>query len=221
MSSKQQPNRGAGFGAEFIGRYVGFFAKALGDLSVEEIDAVVQVLLDAYDRNARIFIAGNGGSASLASHLACDLEKTAAGPNPRAVQKRLRALSLNDNMATFSAWANDEGYRHVFAEQLRSHAEPGDLLVVISASGNSPNIVSALETASEMGVASVALLGFDGGRALELCDHALHVNVSDYGIVEGVHGVLTHVITASLVLALGERRAAEDTGAVLPLVRGA
>ena len=199
--------------AGFIEKYVGFFAKALGDLSPEDIDAVVAVLLDAYDRNARIFIAGNGGSASLASHLACDLEKTASGPQPRLVRRRLRAISLNDNMATFSAWANDEGYRWVFAEQLRSHAEPGDLLIVISASGNSPNVVAALEAATELGVGSVALLGFDGGRALELADHALHVGVSDYGIVEGVHGVLTHVLTASLVLALGERRAAESAAA--------
>ena len=205
----------------FMKKYVAASSRALQDIPLPDLQSVVQVLVDAYERRARVFIAGNGGSASLASHLACDLEKTAAGPNPRAVQKRLRALSLNDNMATFSAWANDEGYRFVFGEQLRSHAEPGDLLVVISASGNSPNIVSALETAAEMGVTSVALLGFDGGRALELADHALHVNVSDYGIVEGVHGVLTHVITASLVLALGERRAAEEAGAVVPLSRGA
>jgi phosphoheptose isomerase len=190
----------------FIESYVGSFGSALRALEPSDIDTVVAVLLDAYERNARVFIAGNGGSASLASHFACDLEKTASGPRPRLVRRRLRALSLNDNMAAFSAWANDEGYRVVFAEQLRSHADPGDVLIVISASGNSPNIVAALEAAAEIGLQTVALVGFEGGRALELADHSLHVGVSDYGIVEGVHGVLTHVITSCLVLALAERR---------------
>lgn len=190
----------------FIKRCVGTYIQALADLPPDDIDAVVAVLLDAYERGARIFIAGNGGSAALASHFACDLEKTASGPEPRTVRRRVRAVSLNDNMATFTAWANDEGYRYVFSEQLRSHAEPRDLLIVISASGNSPNIVTALEAAAELGVKTVALLGFDGGRALQLADHSLHVAVHDYGVVEGVHGVLTHVITTTLLHALTERR---------------
>ena len=190
----------------FIKRCVGTYTQALSDMDPRHIDAVVAVLVDAYDRGARIYIAGNGGSAALASHFACDLEKTASGPQPRTVKRRMRAVSLNDNMATFSAWANDEGYRYVFSEQLRSHAEPKDLLIVISASGNSPNVVTALEAAAELGVGTVALLGFDGGRSLQLADHSLHVAVSDYGVVEGVHGVLTHVITTTLLHALNERR---------------
>ncbi|HEY0708086.1 MAG TPA: SIS domain-containing protein [Polyangia bacterium] len=190
----------------FIKRCVGTYTQALAALPPDDIDAVVAVLLDAYDRGARIYIAGNGGSASLASHFACDLEKTASGPQPRTVRRRMRAVSLNDNMATFSAWANDEGYRYVFSEQLRSHAEPRDVLIAISASGNSPNIVTALEAAAELGVRTVALLGFDGGRGRELAEHSLHVPVHDYGVVEGVHGVLTHVITTTLLHALNERR---------------
>ncbi len=190
----------------FIASYVSFFSQTLAALPAADIEAVVNVLLDAYDRNARVFVVGNGGSASLASHFACDLEKTASGPQPRSVRRRLRAQSLNDNMATLTAWANDEGYTFVFAEQLRTHAEPGDVLIVISASGNSPNIVTALETASEIGVGTIAILGFDGGRAIELAEHALHVAASDYGVVEGIHGVLTHIITANLVVALAERR---------------
>jgi D-sedoheptulose 7-phosphate isomerase len=190
----------------FIERHLGSFTKAIGELAPDDITAVVDALSAAYARNARVFIAGNGGSAALASHLACDLEKTTSGTQPRLVRRRMRAVSLNDNVATLTAWANDEGYHVVFAEQLRGHADPGDLLIVISASGNSLNIVAALETAAELGMGTIALLGFDGGRALELADHALHVPVSDYGIVEGVHGVLTHVITASLALALAEQR---------------
>jgi D-sedoheptulose 7-phosphate isomerase len=201
---------------DYIERYAGFFATALAQVPVDDIAAVVATLVAAYQRNARVFIAGNGGSAALASHLACDLEKTASGAQPRLVRRRLRALSLNDNVATLTAWANDEGFAVVFAEQLRGHADPGDLLIVISASGNSPNIVAALEMAAELGLGTIALVGFDGGRALELADHALHVQVSDYGVVEGVHGVLTHVITAGLALALAEqRRGLGDSGVLL------
>jgi D-sedoheptulose 7-phosphate isomerase len=190
----------------FIEGYLGFFAKTLGEVEAQDIASVVATLVGVYQRNARVFIAGNGGSAALASHLACDLEKTTSGAQPRLAPRRLRAHSLNDNVATMTAWANDEGYEVVFSEQLRGHADPGDLLIVISASGNSPNIVAALQTAAELGLGTVALLGFDGGRALQLADHALHVPVSDYGVVEGIHAVLTHVITASMALALAEQR---------------
>ena len=152
--------------AAFIEQYLSRSQQALAQVSPEEVERVVGVLERAFDRRARVFIAGNGGSASLASHLACDLEKTASGPQPRLARQRLRAHSLNDNMAILTAWANDEGFELVFSEQLRAHAEAGDVLVVISASGNSPNIVAALETAAEMGLQTIALLGFDGGRAL-------------------------------------------------------
>ena len=191
--------------AKFIGRYLEGFQRALAQVPPEAIEKVVALLEGALDRKATVFIAGNGGSASLASHLACDLEKTASGPKPRLAKRRLRAHSLNDNMATLTAWANDEGYELIFSEQLRAQAEPGDILVVISASGNSPNIVAALETAAELGLHTVALVGFDGGRALQLADLALHIPVKDYGLVEGAHGVLTHTITACLIANLAER----------------
>jgi D-sedoheptulose 7-phosphate isomerase len=190
----------------FITRYLGGFHQALAEVTADDIGAVVATLAAAHERNARVFIAGNGGSAALASHLACDLEKTAAGAQPRLVRRRLRAVSLSDNVATLTAWANDEGFAVVFSEQLRAHADPGDVLVVISASGNSPNILAALEAAADLGMVTIALLGFEGGRALAMVDQALHVPVTDYGIVEGVHGVLAHVISASLMLALAEQR---------------
>ena len=193
--------------------------QALAEVNASEIQAVASVLLSAYERRARVFIVGNGGSASLASHLACDLEKTAAGPNPRAARRRLRAHALNDNMATLTAWANDEGYQFVFSEQLRAHADRDDVLVVISASGNSPSIVTALETAADIGLHTVALVGFDGGRAAAMANHKLHVRSHDYGVVEGTHGVLTHAITASLKDELSVRRAAGKTGSYpLPAV---
>jgi D-sedoheptulose 7-phosphate isomerase len=202
--------------AKFIGRYLEGFQRALAQVPPEAVEKVVALLEGALERKATVFIAGNGGSASLASHLACDLEKTASGPRPRLAKRRLRAHSLNDNMATLTAWANDEGYELVFSEQLRAQAEPGDILVVISASGNSPNIVAALETAAELGLHTVALVGFDGGRALQLAELALHIPVKEYGVVEGAHAVLTHTITACLIANLAERAPAS---AAPPLLR--
>jgi D-sedoheptulose 7-phosphate isomerase len=197
--------------APFIEQYLQGFQEVLARVPAAAVERVVGVLEHAYQTRAKVFIAGNGGSAALASHLACDLEKTAAGPHPRLARQRLRAHALTDNLATLTAWANDEGYEVVFAEQLRAHAETGDVLVVISASGNSPNIVAALETALELGLTTVALVGFDGGRALELADQALHVKSRDYGVVEGAHGVLTHAITACLVRSLADRRSEDQT----------
>jgi D-sedoheptulose 7-phosphate isomerase len=181
------------------------FAKTLRRLPTDKIAELADVLLDAYERNARLFIAGNGGSAALASHFACDLQKSVCGVNPRQKQKRFRVIALTDNVATLTAWANDEGYPHIFSEPLKNLAEPGDLFIAISASGNSPNVVEALRTAREMGLHTIGWLGFSGGAALELCDTALHVPVDDYGLVEGAHDVLAHLLTAWLTEAVVDR----------------
>ncbi len=111
--------------------------------------------------------------------------------------------SLVDNVARLTAWANDETYDCVFSEPLLNQASQNDVLVVITASGNSPNIVAALETARSIGMATIGCLGFDGGKALPLCDIPLLVPSRDYGVVEGVHGILTHVLTAWLTRAVG------------------
>ena len=158
-----------------------------------------RLLLDAYNAGKTVFIAGNGGSAAIASHLACDLEKTVAGPPGRRATRRLRAVSLSDNMATLTAWANDEGYQNVFSERLLAHADPGDVLLVISSSGNSPNILEALRVARELDMRTIAWVGFGGGRAMELAECCVHVAVDDYGMAEGIHGVLGHLVTDLVV----------------------
>lgn len=191
---------------EFVEQYLGAFASCLDDVSRHAITSVGEALLAAYERNAFVFLAGNGGSASLASHFACDLEKTTAGKHPREISDRFRVLSLTDSLASLTAWANDEGYEHVFSEALRSRARAGDVLIVISASGNSPNIIAAIERAKAMDVTTIGWLGFDGGKAKDLCDHVLHVRSLDYGIVEAAHGVFTHLVTSWLALQLAERR---------------
>ena len=162
----------------------------------------VSILKETLCAGRAVFIVGNGGSASLASHFACDLGKSLLGAEPRANRSRFRVRSLTDNTATLTAWANDEGYDCVFSEQLRASADQHDAVVAISASGNSPNIVEALRWSRENGVRTVGLLGKSGGMSLALCDAAVVVPSDDYGLIEGLHGVLTHEITSWLMCAL-------------------
>jgi D-sedoheptulose 7-phosphate isomerase len=193
----------------FIDQYLRQFGEVMRKVSQDQINTASAALFDAFERGAWVFVAGNGGSASLASHLACDLEKTVSGKDPRAAKKRFRVQSLVDNTARLTAWANDETYDCVFSEPLVNQASPGDVLVVISASGNSPNVIAALETARELGMVTLGCLGFAGGKALALCDHPILVPSSDYGIVEGAHGVVSHLLTSWLTRAVDTLRFAD------------
>jgi D-sedoheptulose 7-phosphate isomerase len=179
--------------------YLRATAGILAQIESGPIMTSTRLLLDAYNAGKTVFIAGNGGSAAIASHLACDLEKTVAGPPGRRATRRLRAVSLSDNMATLTAWANDEGYQNVFSERLLAHADPGDVLLVISSSGNSPNILEALRVARELDMRTIAWVGFGGGMAMELAECCVHVAVDDYGMAEGIHGVLGHLVTDLVV----------------------
>jgi D-sedoheptulose 7-phosphate isomerase len=190
----------------FIDQYLREFNDVMGQVSQDEINAASKALLAAFVRGAWVFVAGNGGSASLASHLACDLEKTVSGKDPRSAKKRFRVQSLVDNIARLTAWANDETYDCVFSEPLHNQASPNDVLVVVSASGNSPNVVAALATAREHDMVTIGVLGFDGGRAQPMCDYPILVPSRDYGIVEGAHGVITHLLTSWLTRAVDTMR---------------
>lgn len=196
----------------FIQHYLAQFNEAVRRVSLAEINRANHALLEAFERGAWVFVAGNGGSASLASHLACDLEKTVSGKDPRTAKKRFRVQSLVDNVARLTAWANDETYDCVFSEPLRNQASANDVLVVITASGNSPNVIAALETARDLGLVTIGCLGFDGGKAAELCDIPLLVPVYDYGIVEGAHGVIAHLMTSWLTRAVDTIREAHARG---------
>lgn len=160
------------------------------------IARVVEALIAARERGARIFFIGNGGSAATASHFANDI-----GIGNRSWTKPFKAVSLVDNVAVLTAIANDHGYDQVFTLQLRTQMAAGDVLVAISASGNSPNVLGAVEWANANGAVTIGLTGFDGGRLTRLAQIAVHVRTDhgEYGPVEDVHMILDHLIGAYLI----------------------
>jgi len=162
----------------------------------KEVDGLIDLLTDAYTKGRFVFIAGNGGSGSNASHLCEDLGKGTVVDFER--QKRLRVLSLTDNTPYILAWANDTGFDRVFVEQLKNLAEPGALLIAISGSGNSPNVLKAVEYANAHGMTTVGMTGYDGGRLAKLAQHRFHVPSTNMGVVEAVHAILFHHILDTL-----------------------
>lgn len=171
------------------GSYFGLLKHSLSALPAREVDRVAEILFQTFDRDATIFIFGNGGSASLASHFACDLSK---GTIQTGSRKRLRAVALTDNLPILTAWANDAGYENVFAEQIRNLIQPDDIAFAISCSGNSPNVLRALEVARAAGATTVGLGGFDGGRMKFLCDICLIIRSANMQVIEDLHLAIAH-----------------------------
>jgi D-sedoheptulose 7-phosphate isomerase len=178
-------------------RYVASFTRLLDDLDHEAIERVVERLRTARDNGATVFIAGNGGSASTASHWVNDLGKA----TKRSGRTPIKVMSLGDNVPWLTALGNDEGYERVFSGQLENFAVEGDVLMLISASGNSPNLIDAIHLARSRGMHTVGLLGFDGGKAFELCDDAvlLRTEIGEYGLVETGHSLVADIITTCLI----------------------
>src|SRR2546421_1034100 len=177
-----------------VGRYLSGMRELLERIDTADLAACVDALWRAWQRERTVFIVGNGGSAATASHLACDLAKQTQVPD----RAPLRAHSLTDNLALMTAFANDVDYGQVFAEQLRIHCRPGDLLVCVSCSGNSPNVLAAIEAARSYGLRVIGFGGFDGGRMRGLCDPYVHVPSFEYGLVESAHVVIAHCVSALL-----------------------
>jgi D-sedoheptulose 7-phosphate isomerase len=190
-----------------ISEYVESFEKLLEQLDVMALERIVHHLRAARDNGATIYIAGNGGSASTASHWVNDLGKATklAGRAP------MRVMSLSDNISWLTALANDEGYDRVFSGQLENFARAGDVLVVLSASGNSPNLIQAVDLAQQRGVFTIGFLGFDGGRLKHQLDDHLWIPTDKgaYGMVESGHSLLCHILTSCLT----EQMAPEATAA--------
>jgi len=172
--------------------YFGKYARVVSELPYPQVEQVVDVLHEAYVQQRRVFLFGNGGSAALASHFACDLGKGTATPG--ASQKRFRVLSLTDNVPLITAWANDSSYDQVFAEQLRNFVQPGDVAFGISGSGNSPNVLLGLEAARESGSITVGLTGFKGGKMPQYCDFCIVIPSDNMQIIEDLQLGITHAV---------------------------
>ena len=172
--------------------YFSVLAQSAANLDWARVDLISRFLYRAYEEERTTYLFGNGGSASLASHFACDLTKgTCFQDNP---QRRFRATALTDNLAVLTAWANDSSYEDVFSEQLRGLIQPGDIAFAISCSGNSHNVVKALQVARDAGALTVGLGGFEGGCMKSLCDASLIVPSDNMQIIEDLHLSVAHCL---------------------------
>ena len=158
------------------------------------IEQVIRILHEARSDRKQIFVMGNGGSAATASHFVCDLAKNTR----REGWPNFRVIGLTDNMAIFSALANDEGYQNVFAQQLESFVQPGDIVIGISASGNSSNVLGAIELANQVGARTIGFTGFDGGKLGGMVEINIHVDSHCIEHVEDIHLMLEHLICKAL-----------------------
>jgi D-sedoheptulose 7-phosphate isomerase len=175
-----------------VGAYLDRVREEIGRLNHDEIEAFADLVYERYQNGRFVFIIGNGGSGANASHLCEDLGKSTV--KDFESQKRLKVMSLTDNTPYILAWANDTSYDRVFVEQLKNFAGEGDLLIAISGSGNSPNILRAVEWANAHGLTTLGVTGFSGGKLKQIAHHGLHCPIDDMGIVESLHLVAFHYI---------------------------
>jgi phosphoheptose isomerase len=176
--------------AAYFDGYAEEMSRAAKSIEPARLERAAAVLIEAYLRDARMFSCGNGGSASIANHMQCDHVKgirTATDLSPHV-------LSLSTNVELLTAIANDTGYENVFVYQLQAQSEPGDVLIAVSSSGRSPNIVRALTWARDQGLHTIAITGFDGGAARAVAEVSVHVDCTNYGIVEDLHQAIMHAL---------------------------
>lgn len=179
----------------FSKNYFNELKKAIDKLDLEKIQKVTEVIFEAYKNNKQIFILGNGGSASTASHFACDLGKGTIKKVYDNKEKRFKVISLTDNIATMTAFGNDVSFEDIFSQQLKNLLNKEDVVIGISGSGNSPNVVKAIQYAKECGAKTIGLLGFKtGGKLRELIDYEITVQDNHYGRIEDIHLMLGHLI---------------------------
>jgi D-sedoheptulose 7-phosphate isomerase len=170
--------------------YFQLLSRTAGQLPFDAIEEVASTLVQAYESERTIYLFGNGGSAALASHIACDLGKGTVNGS----KKRFRVMSLTSNEAMMTAWANDSNYHDIFAEQLANFVAPGDVAFAISCSGNSANVLNALRVARQARATTVGLGGFQGGKMKELCDQCLIVPSDNMQIIEDLHLCAAHAV---------------------------
>ncbi len=180
--------------ADGIDRYLGEVKSTLDNLDREDLERFADALMKAYSEGNQIFVFGNGGSGSTASHFCGDFLKGVS----YGLEKRFRFLCLNDNIPALLAIANDISYEDVFVEQLKNHMRKDDLVIGISGSGNSMNVVKALQYANDNGAVTVAMCGFDGGRIIGMADIHIHARITNMEVTEDVHLIAIHCLKTIL-----------------------
>ncbi len=177
-----------------IPEYLATLGDVLRRVPTDELEAVVTEIRQAWASGHRVFLLGNGGSAATASHLVCDLAKGTAAPG----RPRLKAMAFTDNVPLLTAYGNDLSYDRVFAEQLANFVQPGDVVVAISGSGNSPNVLAAVELANQAGATTIGLTGFRGGKLKGLVQRCVVVPSDNMQQIEDAHMVIGHAIFVQL-----------------------
>lgn len=182
---------------EYIKKYLRKSNQILQDLPHKEIAKAINILQATYERDGKIYICGNGGSLAMATHWVADFNKTVFAHHLDKNTRRFQAIRLPTTEEEITAWANDIGFEMVFAGPLRNYIRDGDTLIAISSSGNSPNIIKAVELAKEYKTPVIGISGFDGGLLNQLADAKILVKSEkgEYELVEGIHSIILHLIT--------------------------
>ncbi len=185
---------------DYFKEYSKYITHLLANLNFHIIDEVAKLIVATAEKGGTIYFAGNGGSAATASHFATDFSHGLVG----GTGKLVKAVNLADNVSLITAISNDSGYENIFINQLNNLLGKKDILVLISASGNSPNIVKAAEFAKTKKASTVAFVGFDGGKLKDICDYVVQIETKsgEYGPVEDVHTILDHMLASYLILKL-------------------
>ena len=178
--------------------YITALKSEVDNLNKDSIKKAIEVIFKAYKKGEKIFIIGNGGSASTASHFACDLGKGTVKNYSDDDESRFKVISLADNIPLMTAYSNDRNYEEIFSQQLSNLAEKGDVLIAISGSGNSKNILKAVEFAKRRELVTIGLIGFDGGELKNMTDYQIIVKSQNYGRIEDLHLVIEHIISQCL-----------------------
>jgi D-sedoheptulose 7-phosphate isomerase len=188
-----------------VGPFMAKVSEELAKINAAEVHTLADAIFDCYQHNCTVFICGNGGSGSNASHFCEDLGKGTLRREDfdNDAKKRLRVISLTDNSPYLLAWGNDEGFDRVFVEQLKNLAQPGDMLIAISGSGNSPNVLRAVEWANKHQMTTYGCTGFNGGKLRSLAQKGLHIALDDMGIVESVHLTAFHWVVDNMYKRIG------------------
>jgi len=177
-----------------INQYFSAMKAVINDFPIDDLLNILTTIEKARDEEKTIFICGNGGSWATAGHMVCDFGKNTRMPN----SKRMKVIGLGDNVPSLTAYANDEGYDRIFAEPLLSLMSPGDVLIAISGSGNSPNVLEAVDTANAIGGTTLGLTGFKGGDLKEKVDNCLVIPSDSMEMIEDFHMIVDHILTICL-----------------------